>query len=343
MGGVIHLSGKTGSEKISVAIFKHQYPADLILVVVWLAASIVAIYLPFVNTTPLRIILALPVVLFIPGYCLVAALFPKDREIELIERIALSFGLSIAIVPLIGFGLKFTPWGIRLDPIVIALCLFTLVMIVIALYRRSLIPITEQFGMPFSEITGAIKKELFPGGTSRVDLLLSAILCLVILTAIVTTIVAFTVPKGEERYTEFYVLDENRTNTNYPSLINTSQSYPIYIGVGNHEKRNTTYTIETWTILTEFNNITNTSHIVVMDPHDRLSFALTDNETAIIPYTMSVKKPGYDRLEFLLFNESVPGFDVTGSDRINASYRDLHLWVTVLDGQNREDHGDITE
>jgi hypothetical protein len=34
-------------------------------------------------------------------------------------------------------------------------------------------------------------------------------------------------------------------------------------------------------------------------------------------------------VEFLLFDETVPGFNVTGSDRINASYRDLHLWVTV--------------
>jgi len=28
-----------------------------------------------------------------------------------IERVALSFGLSIAIVPLIGLVLNFTPWG----------------------------------------------------------------------------------------------------------------------------------------------------------------------------------------------------------------------------------------
>jgi hypothetical protein len=30
-------------------------------------------------------------------------------------------------------------------------------------------------------------------------------------------------------------------------------------------------------------------------------------------------------VEFLLFEEDVPGFEVTGSDRINASYRNLHL------------------
>jgi len=31
----------------------------------------------------------------------------------------------------------------------------------------------------------------------------------------------------------------------------------------------------------------------------------------------------------LLFDEIVPGFYVIGYDRINASYRDVYLWVTV--------------
>jgi hypothetical protein len=38
-------------------------------------------------------------------------------------------------------------------------------------------------------------------------------------------------------------------------------------------------------------------------------------------------------VEFLLFNEGGPGLDVTGSDRINASYRDLHLWITVREAE----------
>jgi len=328
---VICLSGKTPGEKIYSVFFRPWYPVDLILVVVWLAVSIVAIYLPFLNTTPLRIVLSLPVVLFIPGYCIIAALYPKNRDIELIERIALSFGLSIAVVPLIGFGLNFTPWGIRLDPLVISLSVFTLVMVLAAHHQRVLLPIDERFSIKFSEISGAVKNELFPDRGNRFDRLLNAILYLVIITAILITIFVFTTPKEGERYTEFFVLDENRTTTHYPFLVNTSQNYPIYIGVKNHEHRDITYTIETWMISAEFNNMTNTSQIVAMDPSDRLSFTLIDNETAIIPYTMSVKRTGYNRLEFLLFNESVPDFKVTGSDRINESYRDLHLWVTVRD------------
>ena len=55
----------------------------------------------------LRIIIGLPFILFIPGYILVFALFPTKKSVDIIERIALSFGLSIAIVPLIGLGLNY--------------------------------------------------------------------------------------------------------------------------------------------------------------------------------------------------------------------------------------------
>jgi hypothetical protein len=69
--------------------------------------------------------------------------------------------------------------------------------------------------------------------------------------------------------------------------------------------------------------------MIAMDPGEGLALTLAHNETRIIPYNLSIKKTGYNRIEFLLFNESVPGLEVTGSDRINASYRDLHLEVTV--------------
>jgi uncharacterized membrane protein len=198
--------------------------------------------------------------------------------------------------------------------------------------------------MPFSDIAAAGKKELFPATTSRVDRLLGVILSVFILAAVITTIFVFLVPKGGEQYSEFYLLDENRTTAQYPNLTIVGQEYPMYVGVGNYESRNITYTIETWKMRTEFNNVTNTTHIVTMDPKDRLTLTLANNEKKIIPYNLSVTKNDYTRVEFLLFNESVPGFDVMGSDRINASYRTLHLWVVEKHvGEEEEDnHGDGT-
>jgi uncharacterized membrane protein len=274
-------------------------------------------------------VLTLPVVLFIPGYCLIAALFPKKGDIGLIERIMLSIGVSIAVVSLIGLGLNFTPWGIRLDPIVISLTLFTYVMILVAGYQRALLPVEERFRIPFSAIAGGIRQQFLPPGESKIDHLLSIVLTLVILVVIITTVYVIVAPKEGERFTEFFILGENRTATNYPDLIIAGQNYPMFIGVGNYEYRKINYTIETWMVHTEFDNVTNISRIIAMDPNDHLSFTLTHNATTIIPYNLSVKKTGYDRVEFLLFNESIPSLDVTGSDRINASYRDLHLWVTV--------------
>jgi uncharacterized membrane protein len=205
------------------------------------------------------------------------------------------------------------------------------------LYRRARLPLKEQYRIPFSEIGDSVRKGIFPGSKSRVDQILAVTLLLVAVIAIITTIYVFAVPKEGEQYTDFFVLGENRTATKYPDIINTSQNYPIYIGIGNHENRETTYTIETWVLRTEFNNITNTTRIVAMDPNDRLQLTLSDNETKIIPYNLSFKKTGYTRVDYLLFKEIVPGFEIAGSDRINASYRNLHLWVTIEDILNLED------
>jgi uncharacterized membrane protein len=137
------------------------------------------------------------------------------------------------------------------------------------------------------------------------------------------------VPKQGERFTEFFLLGENMTAAGYPDQILPEINYPLFIGIGNQEHRNVTYALETWYLRTESDTVTNTSRIIAMDPGERSAVTLAHNETRIVPYTLSVSQPGYDRVEFLLFNESVPGPDVTGSDRINASYRDLHLWITV--------------
>lgn len=84
--------------------------SDLKVILLWLTGAIACIYVPVLNETPIRVLLALPLVLFIPGYSLIAALFPTDEDLDLIERIALSFGLSIAVVPLIGLGLNYRLW-----------------------------------------------------------------------------------------------------------------------------------------------------------------------------------------------------------------------------------------
>ncbi|MEM0261523.1 MAG: DUF1616 domain-containing protein [Nitrososphaerota archaeon] len=84
---------------------------------------------------PLRYVLGSITVLFLPGYTLLQALY-RPGELTPLEELALSIGLSLAVVPLIGLVLNYTPWGIRLTPIITSLCIYTMVLILIATIRR---------------------------------------------------------------------------------------------------------------------------------------------------------------------------------------------------------------
>jgi uncharacterized membrane protein len=79
-------------------------------------------------------------VLFLPGYTLIAALFPRKDDLDGIERVALSFGLRIAISPLLGLALNYTLFGIRLTPVLIVLTVFSIALAIGAYVRRSRIP-----------------------------------------------------------------------------------------------------------------------------------------------------------------------------------------------------------
>jgi len=83
----------------------------------------------------IRYILGSIFVLFLPGYTLIKTLFPT-KEIDNIERITLSIGTSLTLVPLTGLLLNYTPWGISLTPITLSLLLLTFTFAISGLIRE---------------------------------------------------------------------------------------------------------------------------------------------------------------------------------------------------------------
>ena len=201
-----------------------KIPADITACYLWLAATLLCIYVPVLNDSFLRIIFGVPVVLFIPGYALIAALFPGAKDIDGLERVALSFGLSIAIVPLTGLALNYTPWGIRLDPVVTCISLLTIGLCLAAQYRRALLPPEERFFVPAGRIREAVAAELFPRDTSRMDRLLSVILLIAIIAAVVLTVYVIVVPKEGEKFTEFFILGKHQKAADYPTTLLTGEN-----------------------------------------------------------------------------------------------------------------------
>jgi hypothetical protein len=108
----------------------------------WALTALVASMIPtvfYVVDPPflyLRYVLGSLFVLYLPGSMLIEALYPKSQDLESLERLALSIGLSLAVTPLLGLLLNYTPWGIRLTPITISLATFTEAMAVTALIRK---------------------------------------------------------------------------------------------------------------------------------------------------------------------------------------------------------------
>jgi len=118
-------------------------------------AALVSVFLIPENAHPIVIVrytLGAIFILWLPGYAFIKALFPQhlpfskglahtletsEKNIDTIETIALSFGMSLALVPIVGLLLNYTPWGIRLTPITLSLTALTLIFATAAIVREN--------------------------------------------------------------------------------------------------------------------------------------------------------------------------------------------------------------
>lgn len=150
---------------LNLKLVKYRPAKDLQLVILATVLCILFVLIPPLNETHIRIIFGIPLVLFFSGYSLTAALFPRKDDLDVIERIALGFGLSIAITPLLGLALNYTPFGIRLLPVLITLSGFIIGVSILACIRRIALPEEEIFfaHFRFREIYKLAKSKLFEG------------------------------------------------------------------------------------------------------------------------------------------------------------------------------------
>ena len=105
------------------------------------------------NAYPLvyvRYILGAVSILWLPGHSFTRALLPsgtvsktKGENSEFMERAALSIGMSLTLVAIVGLLLNYTSWGIRLTPIVASLVSLTIIFATAAIIRERKIRIQQ--------------------------------------------------------------------------------------------------------------------------------------------------------------------------------------------------------
>jgi uncharacterized membrane protein len=199
--------------------------------------------------SPLRIVIGLPFILFFPGYAALSVLFPESKDLEIIERVALSFGLSIAISPLVGFGLNYTPFGIRLAPILFSLAALNVALSAGGLYRRER---AEAPYLPFDPEAVWKKYTVQFRAEKGVDKVLTIVLVISILSSVIALVYVVAVPRQGESFTEFYILGPGGNATGYPRNLTVGQDASVIIGIANHEHRTVDYTVELWLVNMSF-------------------------------------------------------------------------------------------
>jgi len=285
-----------------------KFPSDLKTLMVWAVLTVIFIFVPVLNETFLRIIFAWTTVLFIPGYVLIAFLFPEKNDMDLIERIALSVGLSAAITPVLGLILNFTPFGIRLNPIVIILSFFIFLFTILAYLRLKNIPEAERYNenFGFSNLSSKISDiAKFP--EKPTDKALFVLLLFSVAFCVFTFAYVLSLPKEKEKFTEFYILNEYGNANWYPANLTAGENFTINVNIVCHERGATKYML-----IVKWNE---SSEIL----YKRFIW-LRDNETFSENFAFTAKDTfkNTTKRDFLLYK-----------DDNSEIYRKLHLWIDV--------------
>jgi uncharacterized membrane protein len=319
-------------------------PVDLVLVT-GITLLVAAFVLLFDGAVPeVRTVLGFVFVLFVPGYAVTAALFPEQSEAQVatddatedhhppfrgiagLERTALSVGMSLSIVPLIGFALTFTAEGIRLIPVLGVTSGVTLFATIVAAYRRAAVPDERRFRPSFRR--GLRAFGLWPPNTgSNRTTILNILLILSVLLATSSIAFSITFPKQEEQFTEFYILSEDENGTlvaqNFTSTLTNGSDSTVHVGITNREGTTTDYTViaNLQSTATESNSSRVTTQVTV----GRQSVELGANESWVREFTVRPTMAGENlRLVFLLYRGDPPA-----NPGVDNAYRTTHLWVDV--------------
>ena len=260
---------------------------------------------------PLRWILGWAYLLYVPGYCLAAALFPHKDDLRSVERLGLSFGLSIAIVPLLALLLDYFAWGIHLWPILLAQYGMMALCTVVTLSRRANLATEEVYAPTLSWRPHSWWQSL-----AFIEQRIYMLLVAVLLIAGLATAWLFLLPSSDEFMTEFYILGQQELADSYPNQATLEEEVSVTMGIINGEEEEHRYQVEVWAInpaKEQRELLTQTSSILL---------SAGDEQETRLTWTMPWAG-NQQKVEFLLF-----------MDDDSTPYRQLRLWLDVIELEN---------
>ncbi len=313
-------------------------PLDLVAVAAFLAVALGVVFVAPPGSAP-YLFAAVPLLLFVPGYVLLAVAFPRRpdrnkpirRGITVVEagptwtdRLVLSFPVSVGVVPVVGGVLL--ALGRPFDPTTVATVLGALVGVglVAAWIRRVRIPVDERLDVPAEGAVTALKGRWL--GTGSAGELIATVALVASAVLLVSSIaLAAGGPAGGTSYTRLMLLSENEsgelTAGGFPTEIVQHRAVPVVANVQNSEGTTTDYTL-----VVRHEHLANGSNEVrnasVLTSEQ---FTLEPGETVNRSVTVTSRDVGADqRVSFYLYRGESPA-DVGPA----TAYRHAYMSITV--------------
>ncbi|WIV67491.1 DUF1616 domain-containing protein [Natrialbaceae archaeon AArc-T1-2] len=317
-----------------------EMPTDLAGVAGFVFVAVTVLAVVDVGSTLVRAAVGFPLLCFLPGYATVSALFPRASDTRLatetavpagtsgisdLERLALAFGLSVAILPLLALVIAAGSWGYSTGVVVTVLAGYVLGLVAIATVRRRRVPRAERYRIHLGRRVETARTAIFDTN-SAVHTAINVALVVSMVLALTTVGYALVSPQSGEQYTSLELLTENDSGEyvtgEYPSTVDAGESVPVTIAVENWEGDDTEYTA-----VVQEQRLTN-GEVNERTEIDRLEYAVSDGETAYGESDVTpVADGGTVRITVLLYVDDVPETPTTDN-----AYRYTYFWIEVTDG-----------
>ncbi|MFP8953058.1 DUF1616 domain-containing protein [Natrialbaceae archaeon A-arb3/5] len=312
------------------------YPTDLAIV----SLSAIVAYATITSVpaeSSLRLLATVPLVLFLPGYALVSALFPATRRhdpetslataerwrggIDVAERLGLSFALSLAIVPTIVLVLPVTEWGLQTEPLAAGIGLGTVALAQVGVVRRLRTPKADRFTVSVTPLFERFRRD--EGAVTSAS---SILLVVAVGAAAGALLVGLLFPMAGGGYSELGLYSEDEDGTlvagEIPDEVEPGESVPVTLSVENQEGEQTEYTI----VFQE--QVIEDGEIIERTAIEEVEFEADDEETVTESHLLTPTAEANEtvRISALLYSDDVP----TAPTNDNADV-DTYFSVTVTE------------
>lgn len=302
-------------------------------------------------------VLGLPLLLFVPGYSILLALFPQCKRegyddandtatlgIGPLERMALSFGISLTIAPLVALVYSFFGVLLTQSSVTIGFAALSAAALAIGTFRRHRLPQSERYVPVVNQWLPSVGRHVEKRRNGP-EIILNLALAVAILFAVSSFGYGILISNSGEQYTTLYLSTADEKNdlraSGYPSNL-TENFDKLIIGVENHEGRTVDFHLIVqlqW--LRGSEEASGDQRVVERWQVNQTSFTVADNETKrmTIPIDFQVSERNESmRLVYLLYRDDG---GIPDNPTIEGAYRYTYLWLETVD-ETRADQSNST-